>query len=647
MDVLRSISDWRAIIHTISKSDESKSKLEFQNAIDSMLDTDVSAFLKTPKKLAVIKDNVEETSEEEKRINKEFFEMKSNLQSFNPSVSQTISNASSLEEVKSVMEAQNKDFIELIRHLGENLFSRNLFHDISTDLKTLSDSVSFIKHSLGTNDSAIFPSAWNGIQDIWAAIEGFDFEDLEASIESASFDVEVLNEHKSRMISYWEALGTNWLPRIESLENKVSELKSKFENPVKPPRLGQKYQTLDSLLGTSVKDKEAQVRFANTQADASYLPSLNSSSEIVELKTMVASLAAKLVSLEQDLSEKVASFESEIQGNSPDQGQLGQVGVQYRHLYFNNPKDLETWMKSHMTHPGHGLFVDLVSFYEFFGNDRYVERNITLNEVYMSSKIGYSTVQDSIVASSFQNVLPAAYGRSHLQSKANSDEQDLLAQPELPGLPTFSKWDNRDGNNGRRFWIRTETRKTEQQLDGCIRSQLAGPAQVLAKDLLMDSYSMSEALYTFISTSYEDTMHSGKFDSTQAWKLTCSFVKRIFQEIAIERVIARDGIDVGDPWATAARFLFATLKAHKVMDEFMKLSIKDHPSVSSEMVKFVCYSQPANDASELLSRLAGVESLQRADQSNISKIESRLKKVETWKADADKLLKKLKESSSS
>ena len=78
----------------------------------------------------------------------------------------------------------------------------------------------------------------------------------------------------------------------------------------------------------------------------------------------------------------------------------------------------------------------------------------------------------------------------------------MLSQPELPGLPTFSKWDNRDGNNGRRFWIRSETRKTEQQLDGCIRSQLSGPAQMLAKDLLMDSYSMSEALYTFISTSW-------------------------------------------------------------------------------------------------------------------------------------------------
>ena len=154
---------------------------------------------------------------------------------------------------------------------------------------------------------------------------------------------------------------------------------------------------------------------------------------------------------------------------------------------------------------------------------------------------------------------------------------------------------------------------------------------------------MSDTLFTFISTSFEDTMYSGRFDKGQAWTLTCSFVKRIFQEIAHERVIARDGIDMDDHWGTSAKFLFATLKAHSVMSEFMKLSIKDHPSISSEMVKFVCYSQPTADSSELLSRISGVESLQRANQSNISKQETRIKRLETWKGETDKLLKKLKE----
>ena len=79
------------------------------------------------------------------------------------------------------------------------------------------------------------------------------------------------------------------------------------------------------------------------------------------------------------------------------------------------------------------------------------------------------------------------------------------------------------------------------------------------------------------------------------------------------------------------------------MQEFMKLAIKDHPSISSEMVKFVCYSQPTSDTSEFSNRISALEALQRADQGNIAKLDNRAKKIESWKSEADKLLKKLKE----
>lgn len=84
--------------------------------------------------------------------------------------------------------------------------------------------------------------------------------------------------------------------------------------------------------------------------------------------------------------------------------------------------------------------MDLVSFSELFGANCYVERNTRLNEVCMSSKIWYSTITYSIVASSFQNVLSGAYGRAINNSKSN--KQEFIAQPELSGLPTFDKWDN-------------------------------------------------------------------------------------------------------------------------------------------------------------------------------------------------------------
>ena len=52
-------------------------------------------------------------------------------------------------------------------------------------------------------------------------------------------------------------------------------------------------------------------------------------------------------------------------------------------------------------------------------------------------------------------------------------------------------------------------------------------------------------------------------------------------ELSHIRVIARGGVHIDDAWSTGDTFLFATLKTHVIMEQFVRLSIKDHPSISS------------------------------------------------------------------
>ena len=132
-------------------------------------------------------------------------------------------------------------------------------------------------------------------------------------------------------------------------------------------------------------------------------------------------------------------------------------------------------------------------------------------------------------------------------------------------MPIFEKWYARYGRYGRKYWIKGETRKTETKLDNWIWTQLTGSAIVLAPDLLHDSHMMSHGFYTFVDTSYKDTIYSGKFDSTQAWKITSSFAKRIFTEIGYTRVSARYSINIDSPWSSGAGILFATLYDHSSM----------------------------------------------------------------------------------
>ena len=104
-----------------------------------------------------------------------------------------------------------------------------------------------------------------------------------------------------------------------------------------------------------------------------------------------------------------------------------------------------------------------------------------------------------------------------------------------------------------------------------------------------------------------------------------------------------DSINIDTPWSSGAGILFAKFHAHYVMIEFMSMSIKYHPNISSEMVKFVCYSVPSTNTSEFPTRVSSVKSLQRYDQRNLSKQESRLKKLKFFKTEAYESIKKFKE----
>lgn len=509
--------------------------------------------------------------------------------------------------------------------------------DVSNDLTNLVSSVTGIKESIGFDTQGIHRDLWSAIDDIDDALNGIDLKTLEETVIRNGFDITGLQDKLEKNAKHWMALGKNWLPKVQSNHVEIGNLKSKLEQFMnKLGVINEPVQDLDLML-----DPNAMNAFSHSVNNTSNTTTKIVESLIERIETLERNSASPIPSKHTSNDDESDDFLLRHSTNHHPSDSLGFKGVTYKQFYFADPHAVKLWMKKHMTNPSHGLFVDLVSFSEFFGAEKYTERNTTLNELYMSSKIGHATIADSVVAASFQNVLPGAYGR--VSSTSGTGDADVDAQQELPGLTSFAKWDNRDGRTGRRFWIRDETRKTEQQIDGWIRTQLSGPAQLLAKDLLMDSYAMSDCLYTFISTSYEDTMHSNKFDSKQAWSLTSSFVKRIFTELGYVRVLARDGVNMDDPWNTAATFLFATLKAHVIMQDFMRLSIKDHPSISSEMVKFVCYSQPAAGASQLLSRVSAVESLQRSDQGNISRLDTRTKRLESWKSDTDKTISKLKE----
>ena len=66
---------------------------------------------------------------------------------------------------------------------------------------------------------------------------------------------------------------------------------------------------------------------------------------------------------------------------------------------FQNEDDLQIWLRLNISRkPPHSLFFDRVCFSENFETNKYKEINYTLNDIYLSRKIGYGSFVDSIAA---------------------------------------------------------------------------------------------------------------------------------------------------------------------------------------------------------------------------------------------------------
>ena len=624
------LEQWKALFAIANKSDEETTDEEIKRGIKLFSNTSDLSFFKTPSKS---KQDLLEVKEEFRSETKRAIEYLTELKNVDWTNTVPSALATHIENMNTVIQF----LIEQSERNQLDILQRAVLSDVSDDINSLVTSVSGLKASIGNNNDNLFPDLWSGMNDLAVST---NVTTLQSSINSIKQQLSAQTVQLTGNDDRWATLTNNWLPiiiksntSIQSLRRSIADLSTSRTPPPSTSFIN------NDLLSNPPSDQGA------LEAENSQLRS-DLAAQKVEMDRQFLSLQNRFTEFENTSNDETRSLSGPQfpRHRSPHQHSgYGVRGVSYKNYHFDNEKSLEGWMREKMSHPSHGLFVDIVSFSEFFGGQSYVERNSTLNDTYLSNKIGYASMADSIVATSFQNVLPAAYGRGpdHGSGSGSSSTSDLDCTPGLPGMKTYAKWDNEDGSTGRKYWIDKECVNASRQIDNMIRSRLDGEPQYLAKELLMDSLQMSQALYTFITTSFNDTNNTGRFDVEQSWEMTSKFVKRIFLELYDVRVTARDGIHTDEPWAAAAKFLFATLKAHEIMNEYMRLNIKDHPSISSEMVKFICYSQPATDTADVLQRISNVESLQRGDQGSISRLEARIKKLEAYKSESDKIIKKL------
>jgi hypothetical protein len=291
-------------------------------------------------------------------------------------------------------------------------------------------------------------------------------------------------------------------------------------------------------------------------------------------------------------------------------------GVQIANRTFQSFDDVRTWVITNLPIHRYGLFVDGVSIFEFFTHG-HIDAETTYSSFYSQYRTGFQSTFEARVASSIQNLFPTVFGKS--DSKMDTAEA-------LPALKTPDKWDSNDGNTGLRYQISRNMAYVEFQIQETI-SAVLGPypeAKHMAQECLHQSKRFALELSQFITTDFQKWRHQGHAPK-DAWKMTSVCVRRIFEELYSERVVARGVYNQKDPDFTTAKYLWATWKAHAVMEKYLRHQFYEHPAISAVLARHLAdnYVKPDDSHGNKLKTLeAQVKALETAHQTLQSKYDS-------------------------
>ncbi len=232
-------------------------------------------------------------------------------------------------------------------------------------------------------------------------------------------------------------------------------------------------------------------------------------------------------------------------------------------------------MDTQLPNHRYGLFVDGVSIFEFF-TAGHIDAETTYSSFYSQHRTGFKSSFEARVASSVQNLFPSVFGKS---------DSNIDMTEALPALPTPAKWDSNDGNTGLCYQILHNMADVELQFQETITTVLGDylEAQHIARECLHHSKRFALELCQFITLDYQKWKYHGH-SQKDAWKMTSVCVRRIFEELYSERVVAHV-YDQGNPSFNTSKYLWATWRAHAVMGKYLRHQFYEHPSISAVLAR--------------------------------------------------------------
>jgi hypothetical protein len=261
--------------------------------------------------------------------------------------------------------------LESMDGLHQDLDTRALLSDVSADVLSIFTTICGIKSTLGSNDTSLFPDVWSGIRELSATSNSKSLEEITTMLNGMIENNTIMESHITINKAQWNSLLTNWLPVLAQQNTKMKNLQCSVLE------LAAKSMSLNPAAHQSANlDAELDSFLCSPPSEHVTLDSLDfldkKFSDLTSaLRGQITDVGRRLDIIEDhsNFRKDASWYDFERIMSHERHTKLGMSGVAYKNFYFHNEDKLKDWLKSNMTHPSHGLFVDIVSFSEFFGGD--------------------------------------------------------------------------------------------------------------------------------------------------------------------------------------------------------------------------------------------------------------------------------------
>lgn len=272
--------------------------------------------------------------------------------------------------------------------------------------------------------------------------------------------------------------------------------------------------------------------------------------------------------------------------------------IKFAGLGFLCIGDSKAWLELALKKHPSGLIVDVHMVFEHI---HYALEGIdTISTMEKLYKIKVACIADSVAMTSFDTKTPKFFSKvqGHRVLKGDASYFDLIS--------CHADW----SDVGTGFKMRLQEALSEFQeahssfIDQSV--EIGSRPHTLAHAALTESSAWIIGFIQFMDEYYRE-LSKAKFGSSKAWHVTTRLAKRILDDVGTQRYGVQNAFHVGDSWQICQHIVWAVLKSHDTMTQYKRLNFKNHPSISTELVKFLAINTSFEAIEKLTAKVCVLE----------------------------------------